>query len=55
MRKVDALSLIFIVFYVPALIPLLNSIETSLQLSEKVTFFAVCRVLVYTDVISKET
>jgi hypothetical protein len=34
MRKVDGLSLIFIDFYVPVLIPHLNSTETSLQLSE---------------------
>jgi hypothetical protein len=34
MSKVDALSLIIIDFYVPALTPRLNSTETSLQLSE---------------------
>jgi hypothetical protein len=34
MRKFDGLGLIFIEFYVPALTPCLNSIETSLQLSE---------------------
>jgi hypothetical protein len=53
MRTVDGLSLIFIDFYVPALAPRLNSTETSLQLSENTTLFAVCRI--YTDVISKET
>jgi hypothetical protein len=37
MTKVDGLSLLFIDFYVPALIPRLNSTETSLQLSEKIT------------------
>jgi hypothetical protein len=37
MGKVDDLSLIFISFYVPAL----NSTETSLQLSEGTTSFAV--------------
>jgi hypothetical protein len=49
MRKVDGLSLIFIDFYVPALIPRLNSTETSLHLSENITLFAVC--LIYTCVI----
>jgi hypothetical protein len=38
-RKVDGHGLIFIEFYVPALTPCLNSIKTSLQLSENVTFF----------------
>jgi hypothetical protein len=52
-RKVDDLSLIFIDFYVPALTPHLNSSETSLQLSENITLFVVCRI--YTGVISKET
>jgi hypothetical protein len=33
-RKVDGLSLIFVDFYIPALISRLNSTETSLQLSE---------------------
>jgi hypothetical protein len=41
-KKVDGLSLIFIDFYVPALIPHLNGTETSLQLSEYITLFAVC-------------
>jgi hypothetical protein len=53
MRKGDDLSLIVVNFYVPALTPRLNSTETSLQLSENITFFAVCRI--YTGVISKET
>jgi hypothetical protein len=53
MRKVYGLSLILIEFYVPALTPRLNSIETSLQLTENITFFAVCRT--YTGVISRET
>jgi hypothetical protein len=51
-RKVDRLSLICIVFYVPALTPRLNGTETSLQLSENVNLFAVCRI--YAGVISKE-
>jgi hypothetical protein len=49
MRKIVGLSLIFIDFYVPALTPRLNSTETSLQLSEDITLFAVCRI--YTGVI----
>jgi hypothetical protein len=53
MRKVDGLSLIFIDFYVPALTPRLNSTETSLQPSENINVFAICRI--YTDAISKET
>jgi hypothetical protein len=53
MRKVDDLSLIVIDFYVPAHTPRLNSTETSLQLSESITLFAVSRI--YTSVISKET
>jgi hypothetical protein len=53
MRKVDGLSRIFIEFYVPVLTPRLNSMETSLQLSGYITFFAVCRV--YTGTIIKET
>jgi hypothetical protein len=52
MRKVDDPSIIFIDFYVPALTHI-NSTETSLQLSEKVTLFAVCRI--YAGIISKET
>jgi hypothetical protein len=43
MRKVDGLSLIFIDFYVPVLTPCLNDTETSLQLSENITLFVVCR------------
>jgi hypothetical protein len=53
MRKVDGSCFIFIDFYVPTLTPRLNSTETSLQLSENITLFAVCRM--YTGVISKET
>jgi hypothetical protein len=53
MRKVDGLSLIFIAFYVPALTPRLNITETTLQLSESIALFAVCRT--YTGVIDKET
>jgi hypothetical protein len=54
MRKVDGLSLIFIDFYAPALTPPLNrTTESSLQLSEKITLFAVRRT--YTGVISIET
>jgi hypothetical protein len=53
MRKVDNLSPIFIDFYVSALTPRLNGTETSLQLSENITLFAVCRM--YTGVLSKET
>jgi hypothetical protein len=52
-RKVDSLSLNFIDFYVPALTLRLNSSEPSLQFSEKITLFAVCRI--YTGVINKET
>jgi hypothetical protein len=52
MRKVDGLSLIFIELYVPSLTPSLNSIATSLPLSDNIIFFAVCRI--YTGVISKE-
>jgi hypothetical protein len=52
MRKVDGLSLIFIDFYVSAHTPRLNSTETSLQISENRTLFAVCRI--YADVISKQ-
>jgi hypothetical protein len=44
MRKVVGLSLIFIDFYVPALTPRLNSTETSLQLSENITVFTICRI-----------
>jgi hypothetical protein len=52
-RKLDGMSLIFIDFYVPALTPRLSSTETSLQLSDNIRLFAVCRI--YTGVISKET
>jgi hypothetical protein len=53
MRKVGGLSFTFIDLYVPALTSCVNSAETSLQLSQIITFFAVCRI--YTGVISKET
>jgi hypothetical protein len=53
MRKVDGLSLIFIDIYVPAHTSRLNSTETSLQHSENITLFLVCRI--YTGVNSKET
>jgi hypothetical protein len=53
MRKVDGLNLIFIEFFVPVLTPSLKSTEISLQLSENITFFAVCRI--YTGVIDKGT
>jgi hypothetical protein len=53
MRKVDGLSLILIDFYVPALTSRLNSTETSLQLSENITLFAVR--YINTGIISKET
>jgi hypothetical protein len=46
-RKVDGLSLIFIYVYVPVLIRSLKSTETSLQLSENIPFFAVCRKYIY--------
>jgi hypothetical protein len=49
------LSLIFIDFYVPSLTPRLNSTETSLQLSENITLFVVCRISDFTGVISNET
>jgi hypothetical protein len=52
-RKVDDPSFIFIDFYVPGLIPRLYCTETSLQISENITFFAVCRI--DTGIISKET
>jgi hypothetical protein len=40
-REVDGLSLIFIDFYVPALTPRLNRCETSMQISENITFFEI--------------
>jgi hypothetical protein len=52
MRKVDELSLIFIDFYIP-MFTHLNSSETSLQLSENIKDFAVCRI--YTGANSKKT
>jgi hypothetical protein len=51
MRTVAGPSLFFIDFYVPALTRL-NSINTSLQLPENITLFAVSRI--YTGVSSKE-
>jgi hypothetical protein len=53
MRKADGLSFIFIDFYAPTLIPRLNRTNTSLQSSENITLFAVCRI--YTGATSKET
>jgi hypothetical protein len=53
MRKIYVLSLIFIDFYVPALMPSLSSIGNSLQLSENISFLAGCRI--YIGVISKKT
>jgi hypothetical protein len=53
MRKVDGPSLIFIDFYVSALTPRLNSTETSLQLSDNITLFEVCRI--YTVFTNQET
>jgi hypothetical protein len=53
MRKVDDLRFIFINFYAPVRTPGLNSAETSLQLSENITAFAVCRI--NTGVINMET
>jgi hypothetical protein len=52
-RKVDGLSLIFIDVYVPAFTPRFKSTESSLQLSENITLFAVCRIR--TGGISRET
>jgi hypothetical protein len=51
MRKADGPSLIVIYFYVLELKPRLNSTETSLQLSDNIHLFAVCRI--HTGVISK--
>jgi hypothetical protein len=53
LSKVGGLTLIFIDLYVPALRPRLNSTEISLQLSENITLFVVCRI--YTGVINKAT
>jgi hypothetical protein len=52
-RKVDDVNLIDIDFYVPTLTPRLNSTETTLQLSENIALFAVCRIC--TGIISKDT
>jgi hypothetical protein len=53
MRNIHGLSLIFITFDVPALTPVLNNSENSLQLSEDVILLSVCRI--YNDVLRKET
>jgi hypothetical protein len=53
MRNVDGFCLVFIDFCIPALTPLLNITDTSLQLFENITPFAVCRI--YAGVISKQT
>jgi hypothetical protein len=50
-RKVDALCFILIALYVSALTSRVDSTETSLQLSENITHFVVCRR--YTGVINK--
>jgi hypothetical protein len=42
MRKVDGLSLFFIDFYFPALIPRLSATENLLQFSENITLFVAC-------------
>jgi hypothetical protein len=47
MRKADGLGLIFIDFYVPVLTPRLNSIDTSLCLSEKISLFAILLSVAY--------
>jgi hypothetical protein len=54
-REVGGQSLILIDFNVPAITPRLNSTETSLQLSENITYFAICHIYFYTGVISKGT
>jgi hypothetical protein len=53
MKKLNGLGLIFIRFYVTEPTPRLNSTETSLQFSENIPLFVVCRI--YTGVIIKET
>jgi hypothetical protein len=50
--SLGGLSLSIIDFYVPALTPSLNGTETSLQLSENITF-VVC--FIYRGIISNET
>jgi hypothetical protein len=52
MRKVVGLSLIFIVFYVPALISHLNVTEILLHFSENTVLFTVC--YIHRGVISKD-
>jgi hypothetical protein len=52
MRKVYGLIIVFIIFYVPALKPRLNSTEPSLRLSENITLFAVHSI--YIGVISRD-
>jgi hypothetical protein len=46
MSKKDGLNLIVNDFYVPELTTLFNSTETSLQLSENITPFEVCRIYI---------
>jgi hypothetical protein len=52
MREIDGLSLVFIYFYVPAFTSWLRRIEAAVQLSEILTFFAICGV--ETHFISKD-
>jgi hypothetical protein len=52
-RKIHGLSLIFIDFYVTALTPRLISSETSLQVSDNIMLFVLCRI--YTGIINKDT
>jgi hypothetical protein len=53
MRKVDDLRVFLIDFNVPGFTPRPSSTETSLQLSENIILFAVCRT--HTGVNNKET
>jgi hypothetical protein len=53
MRKEVCLSFILIEFYVQALTPRLNRTDISLQLSEYLTAFAVCRI--YAGAVCRET
>jgi hypothetical protein len=52
-ERIDGLSFNVLDFYVPLLTPHLSCTETSLQLSENISFFASCRI--YTGVNHKET
>jgi hypothetical protein len=54
MKKVSGLSLIFIDFYVSVLTPRLNSTETSLQLSENMTLFAVWNWLTFSNLTGRK-